>query len=79
LSTIANIGGWIIRKKKALFFTLWLYTFLLWFYIVARIVIDQVALNGLVLSYVPFFTFTRLGAIAFVLSMIFMYIFLTEN
>jgi len=62
-----------------LFFTLWLYTFLLWLYTVARIVIDYVSLNGLVLNYVPFFTFTKLGIIAFVLSMIFMFMFLTEN
>ena len=69
----------IIRKKKALFFTLWLYTFLLWLYIVARIVIDQVPLYSLFLNHVPFFTFILLGIIAFVLSMIFMYMFLTEN
>ncbi len=69
----------IIRKKKALFATLWLYTFLLWLYIVARIVIDHVGLDSLFLNYVPFFTFMRLGFIAFVLSMIFMYMFLAEN
>ena len=76
---MVSFGGWIIRKKKALFFTLWLYSFLLWFYIVARIVIDQVALDGLFLNEVPFFTFTRLGILAFAVSMIFMYLFLAEH
>ena len=68
-----------MRKKKALFLTLWLYTFLLWLYIVARIVIDQVPLNSRFLNYVPFFTFMGLGAISFVLSMIFMFLYLIEN
>jgi len=68
-----------MRKKKALLLTLWLYTFLLWFYVVARIVIDHVRLDSLFFNYVPFFTFITLGIIAFVLSMIFMYMFLIEN
>jgi len=62
-----------------LFATLWLYTFLLWLYIAARIIIDQVSLNALFINYVPFFTFIGLGFIAFVLSMIFMFMFLIEN
>jgi len=69
----------IIRKKKALFATLWLYTFLFWLYIDARIVIDKVRLDSLFLNYVPFFTFIGLGMIVFVLSMIFMYMFLIQN
>ena len=69
----------IIKKIKALFATLWLYTFLLWLYVIARIVIDQVNLDSLFFNQVPFFTFIRLGLIAFVLSMIFMYLFLIEN
>ncbi|HMK95229.1 MAG TPA: hypothetical protein VK536_07500 [Candidatus Limnocylindrales bacterium] len=68
-----------MRKRKALFLTLWLYSFLFWLYIVARIVVDWVPLNGLFLNYIPFFTFTRLGAILFVLSMIFMYLYLIED
>ena len=73
------VGGQTIRKKKALFFTLWFYTFLLWFYIVARIVIDQVPLYSLFFNHVPFFTFIGLGVLAFVLSMIFMFMFLIQN
>jgi hypothetical protein len=68
-----------MKIKKALFLILWLYTFLFWMYIVARIVIDQVALNSLFLNFVPFFTFMGLGALLFVLSMIFMFLFLTES
>ena len=62
-----------------MFATLWLYTFLFWLYVAARIVFDHVPLNGLFLNYIPFFTFTGVGVIAFVLSMIFMYIFLVEK
>ncbi|MGA2386085.1 MAG: hypothetical protein ABSG33_06095 [Candidatus Bathyarchaeia archaeon] len=68
-----------MRKKKALFLTFWMYTLLLWLYIVARIVVDHVPLDALYVNFVPFFTFIRLGAIAFVLSMIFMYLYLTED
>ena len=65
-----------MRKKKALFATLWLYSFLFWLYLVSRIVIDQVPLNALFLNYVPFFTFIGLGMDVFILSMIFMFLFL---
>ena len=74
------VGGWIIRKKKALFATLWLYTFLFWLYIVATIVIDSAPFsNSKFFNYVPFDAFVLLGITAFVLSMIFLYLFLTEN
>ena len=76
---LQSLEVWVIRKKKALFFTLWLYTFLLWLYIAARIVIDQVPLGSLFFDSVPFFTFTILGVITFVLSMIFLYLFLAET
>jgi len=72
-------GGWNIKRKKALFFTLWFYSFLVWLYIVARIVIDNVGLESLFLNSVPFFTFIRLGIIAFVFSMIFMFMYLQES
>ncbi len=76
---LQSLEVWVIRKKKALFFTFWLYTLFLWLYIVARIVIDQVPLGSLFFDSVPFFTFTILGVIAFVLSMIFLYLFLAET
>ena len=76
---LQSLEVWVIRKKKAFFFTFWLYTFLLWLYIVARIVIDQVPLGSLFFDSVPFFTFTILGVLAFVLSMIFLYLFLVET
>ena len=68
-----------IRKRKALFMTLRLYTFLLWFYLVLRIVVDQVPLNDLFLNSVPYFTFLRLGVIAFVFSMLFMLLYLISD
>ena len=74
-----DFGGLVIKKKKALFFTLWFYTLLLWLYIVARIVIDSVRLDSLFINHVPFFTFIGLGALSFVVSMVFMYLYLTEN
>ena len=73
------VEGWTIRKKKALFATLWLYTLLFWFYIVLRIVVDQVQLYSLFLNYVPFFTFIGLGMYTFILSMVFLYLFLTTD
>jgi len=68
-----------IKRKKALFFTLWFYSFLIWLYIDARIIINNVHLNSLFLDSVPFLTFIRLGIIAFVFSMIFMFMYLEES
>lgn len=68
-----------MKEMKALFFTLWLYTLLFWAYIVLRIVIDQVDLSSLVLNFVPFFTFMRLGALLFVVSMVFLFLYLTAD
>jgi hypothetical protein len=68
-----------MKRKKELFLTLWFYSFLVWLYIVARIVINHVQLESLFLDSVPFLTFTRLGIIAFVSSMIFMFMYLKES
>jgi hypothetical protein len=55
-----------MKKRKAVFLTLSLYTFLLWFYIAAQIIFNHGD---------RYFV----GFIAFVLSMIFTYLFLTTN
>lgn len=68
-----------MRKKKAIFLTLGIYTFLLWLYDGARIIFDNISVYDRFINSVPFFTFEVLGAIAFVLSMLFMYLFLTTN
>ncbi len=67
-----------IKVKKALFLTLWFHSFLVWLYIIARIVVNHVHLGSLFIDSVPFFTFTTLGIVAFVASMIFMFIYLKE-
>ncbi len=59
--------------------TLWFYSFILWLYIVARIIIDDVRLNSLFLDYIPFLTFINLGIISFLSSMVFMYMYLKED
>lgn len=68
-----------IKRKKALFFTLWLYSFLIWLYVVARIVIDNVGLDNPFLNSVPFFTFISVGILAFLFSMIFMFLYLEQS
>ncbi len=69
-----------MRKKKALLFTLWLCTLLLWLFIVTIIVIDTAPFSrSRLFTFIPWYTFTGIGSIAFVLSMIFMYLFLVKN
>ena len=68
-----------MKRKKAVFLTFSLYTFLLWLYIVARIIFSRVPMNDLFIDGVPFFTFAILGAIAFIFSMMFTYLFLITN
>jgi hypothetical protein len=54
--------------------------FLFWLYIVATLIIDSAPFSdSRFFNYVPFDMFIGLGSIAFVLSMIFMYMFLTRN
>jgi hypothetical protein len=81
-------GGLIIRKKRALFAALCLYSFLFWFYIAATIVVGSAPFGrsqffGYLALYTPgalsFNTLIGLGSIAFIFSMVFMYLFLTEN
>jgi hypothetical protein len=63
----------------AAFLTLWLYSFLVWLYVVARIVFDNVPVSSLFLNSVPFLTFAELGIISFVSSMIFTFMYFRES
>jgi len=68
-----------MKKIKAIFLTLSLYTFLLWAYVAARIIFSCVSVFDLFIDIVPFLTFEIVGIIAFVLSMVFTYLFLTTD
>jgi hypothetical protein len=68
-----------MKRIKAVFLTLSLYTFLLWLYIVARIIFSRVVPDSLFIDGVPFLSFWVLGVIAFVLSMGCTYLFLTTE
>jgi hypothetical protein len=59
-----------MKPFKALLITTWLYSLLLWFYIVVRITINRVNLNSLFIDSVPYLTFYTLGMISFSLSFI---------
>jgi len=68
-----------MKRIKAIFLTLSLYTFLLWLYVAARIIFSCVSVFDLFINDVPFLTFEIVGIIAFVLSMVFTYLFLTTD
>jgi len=69
-----------MRKKKALLLSLWLCTLLLWLFIAIIIVIDTAPFSrSRLFTFIPWYTFTGIGSIFFVLSMIFMFLFLVEN
>ena len=68
-----------IKTRKAAFLTLGLYSFLVWLYVVARIVFDYVDVDILFFNSVPFLTFAELGIISFVFSMIFIFMYLRES
>jgi hypothetical protein len=68
-----------MKKIRAVFLTLSIYSFLVWFYVVARIIFSRVQLDDPFIDGVPFFSFWVLGAIAFVVSMVFTYLFLTTE
>jgi hypothetical protein len=66
-----------MKPIKALLLTTWLYSLLLWFYIVVRITIDKVELNSRFINFVPYLTFFTLGMISFSLSFISLFTYLT--
>ena len=68
-----------MKRIKAIFLTLSMYTFLLWLYIIGRIIFNRVRLDSPFIDGVPFLSFWILGAIAFILSMVFTYLYLTTN
>ncbi len=68
-----------MKTKKALFLTIWIHSLLIWLYVVARIVVNHVRIGSLFIDAIPFLTFTSRGIITFVLSMIFMFLYLTNG
>ena len=65
-----------MRIPRALLLTTWLYSLLLWLYIVVRITVDRVDLLDPFIDAVPSLSFLRLGLISFVLSFICLFIYL---
>ena len=62
---------------KALILSVWLYSLLLWFYIVLRIVFNNVPMFNRFIGSLPFLTFYSLGVISFALSFVSLTIYLT--
>jgi NAD(P)H dehydrogenase (quinone) len=71
--------GLTIKRLKALFLTLGSGSFLIWLYIASRVIFNRVPLYSRFIDAFPFFTFTTLGIVAFVSSLVFMFLYLTEN
>jgi hypothetical protein len=69
----------ILKVIKAILLTTWLYSLLLWFYIVLRIIVGRVDPNNLFINSVPYLTFAILGMISFSLSFISLFVYLVLN
>ncbi len=67
-----------MRFLKAFLLTTWLYSLLVWLYIVDRIIFSRVSLSDRFISWIPYFTFFRLGVISFVLSFVCLFIYLVK-
>lgn len=68
-----------MKRMKALFLVLWVHSLLIWLYIVARIIVNHVHVVSPFLDAIPFLSFMTLGIITFVLSMIFMFLYLQAS
>ncbi len=68
-----------VNKKRALYFTLWFYSFLVWVYVSLRIIVSRVSVTSLFIDAVPVITFLDLGVLSFLVSAFFMYLFLKEE
>jgi hypothetical protein len=67
-----------MKPVKALFLTTWIYSTLLWLYIVVRITINKVDPKTLFIDAVPFLSFYILGIIAFVISFLSLFAYLAQ-
>jgi hypothetical protein len=65
-----------MRVIKAFLLTTWLYSLLLWLYIVARITTKGDLLFDRFIESIPYLTFYTLGMISFALSFISLFIYL---
>lgn len=65
-----------MKPLKALLLTTWLYSLLLWIYIVMRIIISGVIMTHLFISSIPYLTFAILGMISFTLSFVSLFAYL---
>ena len=68
-----------IKIKKALFLTLWVNSLIIWLYVASRIVVNNVCPHNLFIDSIPFLSFAVVGIIAFVSSMVSMFLFLLDS
>jgi hypothetical protein len=75
LGRLQKGGG--MRAIRAIVLSTWLYSLLLWLYVVVRITVNRVYMYNRFISSVPFFTFFSVGIISFALSFICLVVYLT--
>lgn len=68
-----------MQKRKALYLTLWVHSFLVWVYLCIRIIVNNVWWEALFIDYIPIITFEKLGIVSFLFSFVFLYMFLQEE
>ncbi|HLE54158.1 MAG TPA: hypothetical protein VI999_02800 [Thermoplasmata archaeon] len=64
------------RLFRSLVLTTWVFSFLLWLYIVARILVDDVDVHTPFLDSVPSVSFSALGVFSFGVSFLSMFVYL---
>jgi hypothetical protein len=65
------------RFLKALFFSTWLYSLMLWLYIVARVVISGVDVHYPFVDSIQSISISEMGAASFLLSFVCLVIYMT--
>ncbi len=69
MSDLIGFPSWRYRIVRGLLLTTAIYSLIFWGYLVVRIVINHASFNApFIDSFLPWFTFLRLGIITFVLS-----------
>ena len=68
-----------MQKRKALYLTFWVHSFLVWVYIALRIIVNNVWWEALFIDYIPIITFEKIGIVSFLFSLVFLYMFLQEK
>jgi len=66
------------HQNRAIVFVTWLYSLLIWLYVVARVTVNGIDPNYRFVNQIPYVSFAAVGAFSFLLSSLCLFIYLSK-